>query len=83
MNPIPKYLCHKEVRALKIDDLEWVDEGALLHPHDSKYIAVFVDWEWIRKHEPGKQGYYVMYDDGYTSWSPTEVFESGYKRIEE
>lgn len=23
-------------------------------------------------------GYYVVYDDGYTSWSPGEVFEAGY-----
>ena len=26
-------------------------------------------------------GYYVVYDDGYTSWSPAEVFEDGYEEI--
>lgn len=26
-------------------------------------------------------GYYVVYSDGYLSWSPTEAFEQGYSRI--
>jgi len=26
-----------------------------------------------------EDGYYVRYKDGYTSWSPKEAFESGYK----
>ena len=29
-----------------------------------------------------EEGYMVFYDNGYTSWSPKEVFESGYKEIE-
>ena len=27
----------------------------------------------------GKEGYKVVYEDGYTSWSPKEVFEAAYK----
>lgn len=26
----------------------------------------------------GKQGYEVVYEDGYTSWSPKRAFEEGY-----
>jgi hypothetical protein len=26
-------------------------------------------------------GYFVVYDDGYTSYSPAAAFESGYSRI--
>lgn len=29
-----------------------------------------------------EEGYIVFYDNDYTSWSPKEVFESGYKEIE-
>lgn len=30
----------------------------------------------------GKDGYKVVYEDGYTSWSPTKAFEEAYRRID-
>lgn len=54
-------------------------QGATLfyeHPGGDKTIAVTADW--YRKHRPEAGGYYVMYDDGYTSFSPGSAFESGY-----
>jgi len=27
-------------------------------------------------------GYYVVYEDGYESWSPTKEFQEGYELIE-
>ena len=30
-----------------------------------------------------KDGYRVVYKDGYESWSPKEIFEEAYKPIEE
>lgn len=29
----------------------------------------------------GRDGYKVVYEDGYTSWSPREAFERAYRRI--
>ena len=29
----------------------------------------------------GKLGYKVQYPDGYTSWSPKEVFEKAYREV--
>lgn len=29
----------------------------------------------------GRDGYKVVYEDGYTSWSPKETFERAYRRI--
>lgn len=29
----------------------------------------------------GRQGYAVVYEDGYRSWSPKEVFEHAYRLI--
>lgn len=33
------------------------------------------------KHLVDKEGYKVVYPDGYVSWSPKEVFEKAYRRI--
>lgn len=30
----------------------------------------------------GKEGYKVVYPDGYVSWSPKDVFEEAYRRID-
>ncbi|WP_244589494.1 Rha family transcriptional regulator [Escherichia coli] len=46
------------------------------------YIAAFdVSAEYICKHRPMSGGYYVVYEDGYESYSPAEVFESGYSKL--
>lgn len=44
------------------------------------YIGVkkVLAWEEERN---GKAGYAVKYEDGYTSWSPADVFEKSYFRI--
>jgi hypothetical protein len=33
------------------------------------------------KHKPEVGGYYVVYKDGYRSFSPAEAFETGYEKI--
>ena len=33
------------------------------------------------KFKNGVDGYEVVYDDGYTSWSPTDVFERCYRLL--
>jgi bacterioferritin-associated ferredoxin len=37
--------------------------------------------EFVDKHKPQVGGYIVIYDDGYTSFSPAKAFEEGYTRI--
>jgi len=82
---MPVYQCHKKVSALKIKavlnsppdvdvkggswDLEIADEG---------FGFVRVTHEWFVKHKPEAGGYYVVYDDGYKSYSPAAAFEAGY-----
>lgn len=34
------------------------------------------------KHKAGEDGYKVAYEDGYKSWSPKDVFEKAYRRID-
>jgi hypothetical protein len=35
----------------------------------------------MKKHRPQVGGYYVLYEDGYHSFSPAPAFESGYSLI--
>ena len=84
---MPKYRCHKEVWALKIARIEQVDPaglwnaGATITPTDGRYAPFFVSGEYCAKHNPQAGGYFVLYEDGYRSWSPAEAFESGYSLL--
>jgi hypothetical protein len=85
---MPRYRCHKEVFALKIKTVEpdgSAPRGAagscIITPHESGYAPFRVDEEYCRKHNPQAGGYYVVYDDGYKSFSPAKAFEEGYRRI--
>ena len=46
-----------------------------------KYIGTKIVTAWASEKD-GLPGYGVKYEDGYTSWSPKEVFESAYRDIE-
>lgn len=86
---MPRYECHKKVWALKIksividgagEDRE-SDGSAMITPEDIGFAPFKVDHEYMAKHKPTAGGYYVVYEDGYKSFSPAEAFESGYTRI--
>ncbi len=90
---LPRYKCHKEVHALKIAKVEpatgnrpsefneETDGGAIITPEDERYAPFKVSREYFLKHNPQPGGYYVVYEDGYISWSPAKAFENGYTRI--
>ncbi len=85
---MPKFNCHKQVWALKLLSVtldgptgrDQEDDGnvATLSFHDSRFPPVRADSKYIGKHSPVAGGYYVVYKDGYKSFSPAEAFESGY-----
>lgn len=87
MAPMPRYLSHKRVWALKIKDVQERKDGtgATLIPEDAQFSPIEVSREWMEKRScKGEPGYFVQYEgDGYTSWSPVEAFEKGYTRIPE
>ncbi|BBE77425.1 hypothetical protein MRY16398_24810 [Phytobacter sp. MRY16-398] len=90
---MPRYQCHKKVWALKIKGIQYkpnpdttgkscsASYGAVITPEDDGYGEFEVSAEYICKHKPQIGGYYVVYDDGYKSFSPASAFESGYARI--
>ena len=79
----PKYICHKKVGALKIKSIKQSnDEGTgILSFYGSKQKKE-VSAEWLLKNNPQVDGYFVIYEDGYESFSPAEPFESGYVKDE-
>lgn len=88
--PMPRYKCHKEVWALKIKDIQQApaNQEALhtagdwvITPEDDGYAPFPVGDDWYVKHNPRVGGYFVVYADGYKSYSPAKAFEEGYSRL--
>ncbi len=78
---MPRYRCHKKVWALKIKRIDCADGSCTITPAEAGYAPFHVDAEYVRRHRPQAGGYYVVYDDGYKSWSPAKAFEEGYTLI--
>jgi hypothetical protein len=89
---MPKYKCHKEVWALKIRSVIFDDaiareenrdtDGSATLVMEPGYAPTTVSRDYVAKHNPKAGGYYVVYADGYQSFSPAAAFESGYTRID-
>lgn len=76
---LPKYKCHKHVWALKIAAITNFDDGsATFDFEDTRYASKPFSAEWVVKHKPQPGGYWVVYQDGYQSYSPADAFEAGY-----
>lgn len=85
IDQFPRFRCHKEVRAVKIAEVrpgraDFTGPGATLIAEENG-MPIAVSDEWVNKHDPEAGGYFVIYEDGYQSYSPAQAFESGYTRI--
>ncbi len=81
-NEMDKYKCHKEVWALKIEEVLIQQDGcAVLVFCGSKSGKLLVKEGYVRRHRPVSGGYYVVYRDGYASFSPGSAFEEGYSKV--
>lgn len=69
-----KYIGTKTVQARRMDAADAKRAGANV---PGKYFEV-----GHAEYNPGADGYIVIYDDGYRSWSPAKVFEESYKVAE-
>lgn len=87
---LPRYKSHKIVEALKIVSIEFGGYGSAViqypggqHKTEDRYYEKFHGPKLGEiAHVESDFGYYVRYEDGYESWSPTKAFEEGYTRIE-
>ena len=84
MIELPRYKSHKVVRALSIAAIEiHEDKSATIAPSLAGYAPFRTRPGWADKFKGSEEdkGYYVVYEDNYASWSPTEAFENGYTRL--
>lgn len=76
LNDVPEF--HKPVETtetylgVKIISAQPMDECTFLTNHKKQDCS----------NRETRSGYFVMYEDSYTSWSPKEVFEKAYRRID-
>lgn len=78
---MPRYKCHKEVWALKIAAIEiHEDNSATIAPDDAGFAVFTTEPGWAERFHGTDEdaGVYVLYEDGYTSWSPSDPFIKGY-----
>lgn len=81
VNELPQYKCHKVVRAGRIHSC--IGGVLSVQVGNTKAIVEFdVGREWVTKHRPERDGYFVVYEDGYQSYSPAAAFEAGYHLVE-
>lgn len=81
---MPKYQSHKQVHALHIAGVEIHPDGsATIAPKEGEYAPFTTRAGWANRFGGTEEdlGVYVVYPDGFTSWSPTAAFESGYSKI--
>lgn len=57
------------------------ERNALITPAEAGFVDFCVEADYLRKHKPEVGGYYVVYEDGYKSFSPAKAFEEGYTRL--
>lgn len=76
---LPQWKCHKVVRAGKISLMAADEPNGLLMIHaEPSNMPFAVPLDFLQRHAPERGGYFVVYEDGYLSYSPAEVFEAGY-----
>jgi len=93
--PLPKWKSHKEVHGDKVvevyqspvhDRVDGTDSGWRWKLKGGEVVNLNLDmvarlpFGNLSKDPVG--GYYVLYPDGYESWSPAKAFEEGYVPID-
>lgn len=76
---LPRYKSHKTVWALKIRSIAPTSDGyVLMFERDEFGSLAFTLEELQNRPKPEPGWYYVVYPDGYFSFSPAKQFEEGY-----
>lgn len=86
MSPMPQYVCHKKVWALKIEKVVYMETGTdQIDPRVMVHFegGRFCPREFVLRGLPTPEAgwYMVQYEDGYISFSPGKVFEEGYSPL--
>lgn len=81
---MPRYVSHKTVHALEIatiGDRDWDDSGSRkLTFNDAGFAPISAPEEMFSRYVPLPGDFYVVYADGYKSFSPRKAFLEGYTK---
>jgi len=75
---MPRYVSHKKVWALEIKDVT----DFRLHFKEEGYASIPRDEAMFSRYTPVPGDFYVVYADGYKSFSPRKAFLEGYRPAE-
>lgn len=75
----PKYVSHKQVWALEIDSADPM--LCKLTFRDRGYAPIKTEAEVWARYKPQPGDFYVIYADGYKSFSPRKAFLEGYTKV--
>lgn len=80
---MPEYRSHKTVRALEIKSCRWISgsDGYELAFVDGGFTPVAKPGSMFLRYKPVAGDFYVVYADGYESFSPRKAFLDGYTRV--
>lgn len=80
---LPMWKCFKIVQAGKISFMAKDEPNGKLMIHAEPSNMPFeVPLDFLHRHSPEIGGYFVVYGDGYISYSPAATFQAGYRNIE-
>lgn len=77
---LASWKCHKIVTAGKINAL-YSDLHFGIEQADGSNLTMDIPADLFKRGKAAVGDYFVVYDDGYSSWSPAKAFEEGYARV--
>src|ERR1700738_4966115 len=81
---MPRYVSHKRVWALEIESVGLMDHPNLhrtVASRDKGYAPSAIPEEVFLRYKPVPGDFYVVYADGYKSFSPRKAFLEGYQPV--
>lgn len=92
-DPLPSWTEFRADTAKKLQSDAWMNVAevslgtitmfgpATITPKEDGFKPFEVSAEFVAKHQPKAGGYFVVYEDGYQSFSPAKPFLTGYEKI--
>lgn len=86
MSELAQFRCHKIVRAGKISYVEPTEPTGgsrilKIVATNGEPLVKLLEGEFFARGAPKVGDYFVVYEDGYQSWSPAKAFGEGYTRL--
>ncbi len=72
---MPRYRCHKEVRALLVKSVKKTGATTTLEFADKRFPPHVVDYFFVQRYNPKPGGYFVVFYDGAYAFFTAAEFE--------